>query len=127
MKSAVYIVAAIAAAGIVVLLSSKPDQPASSETVAVPAAASVVVSEPMSEAGELKLEVPGMHCQHACFPRVQETLKSEAGVADVALVDQPDPNLLTVKQVIVRYEEGFRVDEALKNLQEAGYDATMIP
>jgi len=127
MKSAVYIVAAIAAAGIVLLINTTPDRPATSEQATTPAAVSVASSEPMTEAGELTLEVPGMHCQHACFPRVQETLQSQDGVSEVALADQPEPNQLTVKQVIVRYDEGFRVDEALQQLQAAGYDATMMP
>ncbi|EKK03122.1 hypothetical protein RBSH_01432 [Rhodopirellula baltica SH28] len=119
MKSIVYVVAALAAVGIMVAISATPDRAPETETA--PAASVVATPEIMAEAGTMTLEVPEMHCQFACFPRVQETLEKNDAVSEVALVDQPDPNALTVKKVVVKYDAGFDVSSALAALQEQGF------
>ncbi|MFG0263817.1 MAG: heavy-metal-associated domain-containing protein [Rhodopirellula sp. JB055] len=120
MKSIVYVVAALAAVGIMVAISATPDQTPETEPTA---AAVVATPEVMAEAGTMTLEVPEMHCQFACFPRVQETLEKNEAVSEVALVDQPDPNALTIKKVVVKYDAGFDVSSALAALQKEGFSS----
>lgn len=121
MKSIVYVVAALAAVGIMVAISSTPKEgPVES---AEPVTTVVATPEVMAEAGSLTLEVPEMHCQFACFPRVQETLQKNDAVSEVVLVDQPDPNALTVKKVVVKYDSGFDVTAALADLHKEGFSS----
>ncbi|TWT55938.1 heavy-metal-associated domain-containing protein [Allorhodopirellula solitaria] len=128
MKTIVYAVAGIAALGIMIALIVAPNE--APETSTAPAAAATSVSASpavLSEAGTLTLEVPGMHCQFACYPRVKETLEGASGVSEVTLADQPDPDTLTVKKVVVKYDAGFDVDKALASLKLEGFnDATRI-
>ena len=130
MKSIVYAVASMAALGIMIALIITPN-PASSEPSVAPTAAPVtaISASPavLIEAGTLTLEVPGMHCEVACYPRVKETLENTSGVSEVTLAEQPDPAALTVKQVIVKYDAGFDVDGALAGLKGEGFaDVTRI-
>ncbi len=135
MKSIVYAVAGVAALGIMIALIVAPDGtptepsiPASAAPATVTPATAVSASPAvLNEAGTLTLEVPGMQCQFACYPRVKEALENTAGVSEVTLAEQPDPNTLTVKKVIVKYDAGFDVDGALAGLQHEGFaDATRI-
>lgn len=130
MKSIVYAVAGIAAMGIMIALIAVPNgTPATPTAPASAAAATAVSASPavLSEAGMLTLEVPSMHCQFACYPRVKESLEASTGVSEVTLAEQPDPNTLTVKKVIVKYNAGFDVDQALDLLKQEGFaDATRI-
>lgn len=124
MKTIAYAIAGIAALGIMIVLIVSPSSMHSSD--ATPAAAVTAEHTVFSEAGTLTLEIPGMHCQFACYPNVKETLEMAAGVSEVALVEQPDPDALTVKQVIVKYEPGFDMDAAMASLKQGGYDATRV-
>ena len=123
MKPIAYVVAVLAAVGIVIALSqTTPETP---ESAQVEVAATPVKA--MEEPGELTVEVPGMHCQYACFPRVKETLEGTGNVSEVALVEQPDPNTLTVRQIVVKYDAGFELDGALAKLHEEGFkDAAVM-
>jgi copper chaperone CopZ len=121
MKTIVYAIAGIAALGIMIALIASPSNtpaPAS----ATPAATVSATPEVLNEAGTLTLEVPSMHCQFACYPHVKETLEKTAGVSEVALAEQPDPNALTVKKVIVTYDAGFDLSAALSSLKQEGFD-----
>lgn len=132
MKSIVYAVAGIAALGIMIALiaapTSTPATPSASESASAAAATAVSASPAvLADAGTLTLEVPSMHCQFACYPRVKESLESSDGVSEVTLAEQPDPNTLTVKKVIVKYDAGFDVDQALAVLKQEGFkDATRV-
>lgn len=130
MKSIVYAIAGIAAVGIMIALIVAPSgTPASPAAPATAAPATTVSASPavLSEAGTLTLEVPSMHCQFACYPRVKESLEARTGVSEVTLAEQPDPNTLTVKKVIVKYDAGFDIDQALASLKQEGFaDATRI-
>lgn len=128
MKTIAYVVAGLAALGIMVALIANPSLNTQSTEPAV-ASASLVSqsSEPATEPGSMTLEVPGMHCQFACYPKVKKSLEESAGVTEVALVEQPEPNTLTVKQVIVKYDAGFDLNKALLGLKEDGYaEATKV-
>lgn len=124
MKNVAYIVAGLAAVGIMVAIVSLPSTGTTTDqTLAGPAAASLVsATEPMTEPGSLTFEVPSMHCEFACYPKVKETLEGTDGVTEVALVEQPEPNSLTVKQVVVKYDAGFDISAALAGLKDKGFD-----
>ncbi|MCM2375071.1 heavy-metal-associated domain-containing protein [Aporhodopirellula aestuarii] len=124
MKSIVYAVAGIAALGIMIALIVSPptSQPSSTEASQVSTEHTV-----LAEPGSLTLEVPGMHCQFACYPHVKETLEQASGVSEVTLAEQPDPDVLTVKKVIVKYDAGFNLDAALASLKQEGFaEANLI-
>ena len=122
MKNIAYIIAGLAAVGIMVAVVSMPPADAPTESIEAPAASLVSATEPMAEPGSMTLEVPSMHCQFACYPKVKESLEGTDGVTEVVLADQPEPNTLTVKKVTVKYEAGFDLNEALASLKDKGFD-----
>jgi copper chaperone CopZ len=122
MKTIVYAIAGIAALGIMIVLIASPSNTTATPASATPAATVSATPEVLNEAGTLTLEVPSMHCQFACYPHVKETLEKTAGVSEVALAEQPDPNALTVKKVIVTYDAGFDLSAALSSLKQEGFD-----
>ncbi|TWT53950.1 hypothetical protein Pla22_15840 [Rubripirellula amarantea] len=118
MRSIAYAIAALAAIGIafVVANSSGPE----SETTS-PASAVSASNETMQEAGTLTLAVPEMHCSFSCFPRVKETLESNPAVAAVELGPQKEEGTIDNRQVIVQYEPGFDLSQALTMLAKEGF------
>jgi mercuric ion binding protein len=120
MRGAAYIVAAIAAVGIMLVIAKGPaeEQSVTDTTSTVSAAAESMET--------LTLSVPEMHCQFACFPKVKETLEQVDAVAEVTLAEQKDEFVLDNKQVIVKYKSGFNLDEALGLLADAGYGETEL-
>jgi periplasmic mercuric ion binding protein len=127
MRATVYVIAAIAAAGIMYVIASNPNSPTtdrSDEATASVAATSAV----MSEAGTLTLSVPEMHCEFACFPKVKETLEGASGVEEVTLAAQAEEGVIDNRQVIVKYEPGFDLNAAIASLASAGYkDSQLVP
>ena len=67
-----------------------------------------------------------MHCEFACFPKVKETLESAGGVDEVTLAAQQEEGVLDNRQVIVKYQPGFNVREAIATLEAAGYTESEI-
>ncbi len=120
MRGAAYVVAAIAAVGIMLVIANGPSEEASTDAPATTASAPVETLE------TLTLSVPEMHCQFACFPKVKETLEQVATVEGVELAAQKEEGVLDNKQVIVKYKEGFDLDEALGLLADAGYGETKL-
>lgn len=127
MRATVYVIAAIAAAGIMYVIASNPNsltEDRSDEATASVAATSAV----MSEAGTLTLSVPEMHCEFACFPKVKETLEGASGVEAVTLAAQAEEGVIDNRQVIVKYEPGFDLNAAIASLASAGYkDSQLVP
>lgn len=128
MKTIAYAIAGIAALGIMIVLIAAPSSTSSSSSTEKAPATSVSAEHAvLDEAGTLTLEIPSMHCQFACYPRVKETLEHAGGVSEVALAEQPDPDTLTLKQVRVSYKPGFDFDAAMASLEQEGFgDATRI-
>ena len=121
MRGIAYVIAAVAAAGIMFMIATVPDpqsQPAGLESSTATVAAN---SDVMTEAGTLTLSVPEMHCQFACFPKVKETLEESDGVEEVSLAAQKEEGVLDNRQVIVKYQPGFDLHAALASLESAGY------
>jgi len=120
MRGPAYVAAVIAAVGIMLVIAREPadqtdqDLPIAAETTS---AASLET---------LTLSVPEMHCQYACFPKVKNTLEQVDAVAEVQLAKQKDDSVLDNRQVIVKYKEGFDVDEAIGLLAEAGYSDSAL-
>ena len=104
MRSAAYIVAALAAVGIMIGIATVPQDDATdmaTESQRVDqdrVTASPNTGDPNDTAGDpdavagesktLVLHVPDMHCPFACYPAVKETLESNPSVAGVDLVEQ---------------------------------------
>ena len=120
MRGPAYVAAVIAAVGIMLVIAREPadqtdqDLPIAAETTS---AASLET---------LTLRAPEMHCQYACFPKVKNTLEQVDAVAEVQLAKQKDDSVLDNRQVIVKYKEGFDVDEAIGLLAEAGYTDSVL-
>ncbi|MEM8667173.1 MAG: heavy-metal-associated domain-containing protein [Planctomycetota bacterium] len=119
MRAFVYSIAVLAAAGIMYAIAWMPANNADA-----PAAESVAAesNEIMTEPGTLVLSVPSMHCAVACYPKVKESLESTPGISEVVLDEQKEEGVLDNRQVIVHYEAGFDLSQALANLTETGFD-----
>ena len=121
MRGLAYVVAVIAAVGIMIGIATSPQQ--SSDELTAPAGTVVSVTpEVMSEAGTLTLSVPSMHCEFACFPRVKDAIESANGVQEVVLAEQKEEGTIDNRQVVVKYDAGFDVNAALAVLSKEGFD-----
>ena len=121
MRGIAYVVAVIAAVGIMIGIATSPQQ--SSDELTAPAGTVVSVTpEVMSEAGTLTLSVPSMHCEFACFPRVKDAIESANGVQEVVLAEQKEEGTIDNRQVVVKYDAGFDVNAALAVLSKEGFD-----
>lgn len=119
MRSVIYAVAAIAAVGILVAIATMPtSEPATDQEAATSVAATPKV---MEDAGTLTMAVPNMHCEFSCFPKVRETLEGLDGVKEVVLDEQKEEGVVDNRQVVVTYEPGFDVTDALGKLAGNGF------
>jgi copper chaperone CopZ len=130
MRATVYMIAAIAAAGIMYVIASTPNPTTSDRAQEARSADASIDATPavMSEAGTLTLSVPEMHCEFACFPKVKETLEGASGVEAVTLAAQAEEGVIDNRQVIVKYEPGFDLNAAIASLASAGYkNSELVP
>lgn len=135
MRGSAYVVALIAAVGIMIAIARMPEKQSegaeqSSETTSVPVAtetaevlatSSTTEEEGEVEAGTVTLAVPEMHCEFMCFPRVKETLESAEGVELVELGPQKEEGAIDNRQVVVKYKPGFDVADAIARLVKEGF------
>lgn len=137
MRGITYVIAALAAIGIMLVIATSPN-PDSQDGVESSSQVSVARAElgsvnpesfgVMTEAGELRINVPGMHCEFACFPKVKGAIEGSEGVENVALAEQKEEGILDNRQVIVSYQPGFDVQVAMASLKAAGYaDSALAP
>lgn len=127
MRGLAYVIAAIAAVGIMIGIASipqenTPDGPAARQPVAAEPAAANTLSGVMAEAGSLTLNVPSMHCEFACYPRVKEAIEKVDGVQGVELAAQKEEGVIDNRQVIVQFDAGFDINSALALLAKEGFD-----
>ena len=134
MRSIVYIGAAVAAAGIAMLLSApqsadhqsadhqSADQPIAGGQSAATAAA--LTSGPAADSGTLTLRVEDMHCEHGCFPTVRKTLQQLPQVVSVTLDQQAEEGTLDNPQVVIQYDPGFDLSNAQAQLAQKGFART---
>ncbi len=120
MRGPAYVAAVIAAVGIMLVIAREPADQTDQD---LPIAAETTSAASLES---LTLSVPEMHCQYACFPKVKNTLEQVDAVAEVQLAKQKDDSVLDNRQVIVKYKEGFDVDEAIGLLAEAGYTDSVL-
>ena len=120
MRGPAYVAAVIAAVGIMLVIAREPGDQTDQD---LPIAAETTSAASLET---LTLSVPEMHCQYACFPKVKNTLEQVDAVAEVQLAKQKDDSVLDNRQVIVKYKEGFDVDEAIGLLAEAGYTDSVL-
>ncbi|MGI9445691.1 MAG: heavy-metal-associated domain-containing protein [Rubripirellula sp.] len=123
MRGFAYVIAVLAAIGIMIGIVSYPNQnePTSSRTATTPVSAAL-----MTESGTLTIAVPTMQCEMACFPRVKTTLEGKDGVQSVELATQKEEGVLDNRQVIVNYDNGFNLNAALSSLVEEGFPNSAV-
>jgi len=96
-------------------------EPTSNDLAAPAAIAVSATPEVMTEAGTITLNVPSMHCEFACFPRVKEAIESADGVQEVQLAAQKEEGTIDNRQVVVKYDAGFDLGAALTLLSKEGF------
>ena len=143
MRSVIYAVAAIAAAGLAYLFSTSPMGDATSGTRATRSqttrsqttitqttgsqvagsrvAVTTASSQVMQEAGTLTLRVENMHCPFACYPSVKSTLESQGNVVSVELDKQREEGAIDNPQVLIKYDSGFDLTAAMDALSKKGF------
>jgi len=123
MRGFTYLIAILAAIGIMIGIVSFPAQSPQDRSGTDRVTTEPVSGSPqlMTEAGTLTLAVPSMHCEFACFPKVKKTLESTAGIQSVALAAQKEDGEIDNRQVIVNYDAGFDLNAALVSLVEQGF------
>jgi len=121
MRGIAYVIAAVAALGIMFVIATAPDPSSQPSDTDASVASVAATPEVMTEAGTVTLSVPEMHCEFACFPKVKETLEEAEGVEDVSLAAQKEEGVLDNRQVIVKYQPGFDIHAAIVSLEAAGY------
>ncbi|OYP38119.1 heavy-metal-associated domain-containing protein [Rhodopirellula sp. MGV] len=127
MRAMAYVAALLAAAAIMFFIVNAPEQPDAPES----AVASSVAPESDVEGAEvtatsLTLNVPDMHCPFACYPNVKKTLESREDVVSVELVPQKEEGVIDTPQVVVKYKDGFVVDQAIAQLGKAGFGGSTV-
>ncbi len=118
MRAIVYVVAVIAAVGIMVTVASRP---ASETSQASTTLANPVSAQPMPDSGKMTLSVPEMMCPVSCYPRVKKALENTAAVDSVELAPQKVEGEIDNRKVIVNYNAGFKLDDALNVLKKEGF------
>lgn len=72
------------------------------------------------------LEIPGMSCQMACYPKIKKTLEGLEGVEVVELVPQEEEVAINDHRVIVKFDADVEQDSAMDALAAAGYDEVNV-
>lgn len=130
MRFVVYLVAVLAAAGIVYYVSGNAEPQVADATAT--GVEEVVVADGASATVEgdvqlISLKIPSMHCPFACYPSVKETLESEAGVAEVVLAEQKEEGVIDNPVVLIKAGTNFDLDKAISTLAGTGFnDAAVI-
>lgn len=122
MRAMAYVVAALAAVGIMIGIASLPES--ASETAppsAATATSAAADARVMDQPGSLVLSVPTMHCEFACYPRVKEILEQSDGVESVALAEQQEEGVIDNRAVVVSYDAGFNLDAAIASLNQRNF------
>ncbi len=123
MRSPIYLLAALASAGIAYYLASTPaTQTPDTDRVVATETSSVV----MEQSGTLTLRVDDMHCEFGCFPTVRKTLEGFDNVVSVTLDQQAEEGTLDNPQVLVTYESGFDLGAAQASLAKNGFAKSSV-
>lgn len=127
MRAPIYVLAALAAAGIAYYLAAGPESPSTAAAVSPAAADGSQTAAPvLTEAGTLTLRVDDMHCEFGCYPKVKQTLEAFDEVVSVELDQQPSAGSLDNPQVILTYQPGFDLAAAQSALAKNGFAKTSV-
>ncbi|MGB7329512.1 MAG: heavy-metal-associated domain-containing protein [Rubripirellula sp.] len=127
MRGIAYVIAVIAAVGIMITIGGLPgDNAAVPDGLGATETTEVTQVAAMADSGTLTLSVPEMMCPFSCYPRVKKTLESTAAVTSVELTPQKVEGEIDNRQVIVNYDAGFKLADALKMLQDEGFNKNEI-
>ena len=129
MRFVVYLVAVLAAAGIVYYVSGV--SPKEAPVAAAPSASeSADTATPQGDDSVattlVNLHVPSMHCPVACYPSVKKTLEGQSGVQAVDLAEQKEEGIIDNPVVVIKVKEGFDLDKAIQSLAQTGFDGASV-
>ena len=150
MRTPIYLIAILVAAGVAYFLAQSPEQGngqvaknlsgtnpgaanpggAAQRVVSTSSAAGAnadpVASQVLVDAGTIVLRVEDMHCEFACYPKVRETLEGFDGVVSVELDEQAEKGTLDNPQVLITYNPGFDLGAARAALAKKGYSRSSV-
>lgn len=140
MRTPIYLVAILVAAGVAYFLAQTPAgsgqgatnqgageaQRVVSTSSATGANAEPVASQVLVDTGTIVLRVEDMHCEFACYPKVRETLEGFDGVVSVELDEQAEKGTLDNPQVLITYNPGFDLGAARAALAKKGYSRSSV-
>ncbi len=121
MRAMAYVVAVLAAAGIMIGIAVMPEPEKEVASTASVEPSPVSDHRVMDEAGSLVLAVPQMHCEFSCYPSVKQILEGADLVQSVELDAQKEEGTIDNRQVIVKYDAGFDLDAAINLLGQEGF------
>ncbi len=67
-----------------------------------------------------------MHCPYGCYPKVKETLESEAGVSEVTLAAQKSADTIDNPVVYIATTGNFDAAKAMKALEAEGFESEVL-
>lgn len=126
MRAMAYVIAVLAAVGIIVGIATLPEKPASDVDQPANLVTTTDSARVMSEPGTLVLSVPTMHCEYACYPKIKKVLEESDSVEAVELAEQKEEGAIDNRAVVVKYDAGFNVDAAIALLGENGFEESDI-
>ncbi len=126
MRAIAYVVAVVAAAGIIWSLTRAPQEEVGSRSAPGFSVSEGTPVSPASGQSQVTLHVPGMHCPFGCYPSVKETLTKQPGVVAVELAKQSNADTIDNPHVTVTYAGDFNADAAIKALADAGFDKSSV-
>ena len=85
-----------------------------------------VTKDPNVKYTRVSLEVPTMSCPFACWPKVKETLESQAGVGEVTLSPQKDKDAIDNPVVFIEVSDQFQTETAVEALSKVGFDGAKV-
>ncbi|XZE52140.1 hypothetical protein SH139x_003822 [Planctomycetaceae bacterium SH139] len=125
MRFVVYLVAVLAAAGIVYFVSST-GEPQVADSAAPVEGAEATAQDGQAEIQLVSLKVPDMHCPVACYPAVKKTLEGQTGVSGVDLAKQSEEGIIDNPVVVIKTAPGFDLDQAIAALDAAGFSKSTV-
>ena len=133
MRATAYVIAVLAAVGVMTAIVTMPTEKQSVADSAANAQPAVDQVAPVSadkaataESGTLTLDVPDMHCPFVCYPTVKKTLEGNSAVAEVQLTPQKVEGTIDNPQVIVTYDPGFDIQSAMAELEKKGFASKIV-
>lgn len=130
MRYAVYLVAILAAAGLVYVIGQPAAEKAPQAAAPSSAETQGVAATPASDAEGaetlITLSVPEMHCPFACYPAVKKTLEEQPGVVAVDLAEQKQEGVIDKREVHIKVAGGFDSDSAINSLTQAGFEKSSV-